>query len=188
MKRLRLSCYRPFTCASLILIKTLALISIFLGGCSEVPEHDLRTWMSETKRQSHPAPVESPPRPALEEFHYEASGRLDPFDLTKISASLSADLNASGLQPDTRRVREPLESFPLDSLRLVGNIRRQGQVVALVEADKVIHQVHLGSHLGPDMGKVIAISEGAIEIEEMVQDTGNTWAKRRARLVMQEKR
>jgi Tfp pilus assembly protein PilP len=38
------------------------------------------------------------------------------------------------------------------------------------------------------MGKVIAISEGAIEIEEVVQDVGNTWAKRRARLVLQEKR
>ena len=161
---------------------------MLLTGCSEVPEHDLRIWMSETKRQSHPGPVELPPRPAIEEFQYEASGRLDPFDLTKISASLSAELNANSLQPDRHRAREPLESFPLDSLRLVGNIRRQGQVVALVEADKVIHQVHLGSHLGPDMGKVIAISEGAIEIEEMVQDTGNTWAKRRARLVLQEKR
>ena len=188
MKRLRLSCCRARPCASPSLIKTLALISILLAGCSEVSEHDLRTWMSETKRQSHPAPVESPPRPAVEEFQYQASGRLDPFDLTKISASLSADLNARGLQPDTHRAREPLESFPLDSLRLVGNIRRQGQVVALVEADKVIHQVHLGSHLGTDMGKVIAISEGAIDIEEMVQDTGNTWTKRRARLVMQEKR
>lgn len=188
MKRLRPSCDRPYPCISLILIKTLALISILLTGCSEVPEHDLRSWMSETKRQSHPVPVELPPRPAIEEFRYEASGRLDPFDLTKISASLSAELNANGLQPDTHRAREPLESFPLDSLRLVGNIRRQGQVVALVEADKVIHQIHLGSHLGPDMGKVIAISEGAIEIEEMVQDTGNTWAKRRARLVLPEKR
>ena len=188
MKRLRPPCRRSRACASRILTKMLGVSIVLLTGCSEAPEHDLRVWMNETRRQSHPVPVNLPPRPAIEEFHYEDSGRLDPFDLTKISAALSAEFNATGSQPDTRRAREPLESFPLDSLRLVGNMRRQGQVVALVEADKVIHQVHLGSHLGPDMGKVVAISEGAIEIEEMVQDTGNTWAKRRARLVLQEKR
>lgn len=188
MNRLRHARHRPRCFASLILIKTLGLICVLLAGCSGAPENDLRAWMSEIRRQSHPVPVELPVRPVLDEFQYQASGRLDPFDISKISASLSAELNANGLQPDTRRPREPLESFPLDSLRLVGNMRRQGQVVALVEADKVIHQVHLGSHLGPDMGKVVAISEGAIEIEEMVQDTGNTWAKRRARLVLQEKR
>ena len=174
--------------ASFNATRTLSLISIFLAGCSQAPDNDLRAWMKEIRQQSHPVPLELPARPAVEVFNYQAAGRLDPFDITKISASLSAELNTNGLQPDMRRAREPLESFPLDSLRLVGNLRRQGQVVALVEADKAIHQVHLGSHLGPDMGKVIAISEGAIEIEEMVQDVGNTWAKRRARLVLQEKR
>ncbi len=181
-------CHSSRSSAVIILIKTLVPISFLLNGCGEVPENDLRAWMSEVRQQSHPVPVDLPPRPGLEEFHYQASGRMDPFDANKISASLTAELNATGLQPDTRRAREPLESFPLDNLRLVGNMRRQGQVVVLVEADKVIHQVHLGSHLGPDMGKVIGISEGAIEIEEMVQDAGNTWAKRRARLVLQEKR
>lgn len=188
MKRLRPACDGTRPCASFILIKMLGLMSTLLVGCSDVPEHDLRTWMSQTRQQSHPLSVELPPRRAIEEFHYQASGRLDPFDVTKISASLSTELNAIGLQPDTRRAREPLESFPLDSLRLVGHMRRQGQAVALVEADKVIHQVHLGSHLGPDMGKVIAIGESAIDIEEMVQDAGTTWVKRRARLVLQEKR
>jgi type IV pilus assembly protein PilP len=175
-------------CGSLSLTKTLGVIIVFLAGCSEAPEQDLRAWMSEIRQQSQPVSFDLPPSPVFEEFHYQAAGRLDPFDVAKISASLGAEFNATGLQPDTHRAREPLESYPLDSLRLVGNMRRPGQVVALVEADKVIHQVHLGSHLGPDMGKVIAISEGAIEIEEMVQDAANTWAKRRARLVLQEKR
>lgn len=166
----------------------LALIVILLAGCSEAPEHDLRVWMSEVRQQSHAVPAEFPSRPLLKEFQYEVAGRLDPFDMGKIAAALSTDLDVSGLQPDTRRTREPLESFPLDNLRLVGSLRRQGQVVALVEADKVIHQVQVGSHLGPDMGKVIAIGDGAIELEEMVQDAGNRWSSRRTRLVMQEKR
>ena len=188
MKHGRYSWHHPRTIASFNSLRALSLIGIFLAGCSEAPDNDLRAWMTEIRQQSHPLPLELPQRPAVEEFTYQASGRRDPFDITQISASLSGDLNTNGLQPDMRRTREPLESFPLDSLRLIGNLRRQGQVVALVEADKVIHQVHLGSHLGPDMGKVIAIGENAIEIEEMVQDVGNTWTQRRARLVLQEKR
>ena len=188
MKRLPRPYRRSRSCASRILTKMLGVSIVVLTGCSEAPEHDLRAWMSEIRQQSHPVSVDLPPRPVLEEFHYQVAGRLDPFDVAKISASLSTEFNATGLQPDTRRAREPLESFPLDSLRLVGHMRRHGQAVALVEADKVIYQVHLGSHLGPDMGKVIAIGESAIDIEEMVQDAGTTWVKRRARLVLQEKR
>lgn len=165
-----------------------AIIVSLLAGCNEAPEHDLRTWMNEVRQQSHPLPVDLPSRPPLSEFQYRVADRLDPFDMRKITSAFGADQDVSGLQPDTHRSREPLESFPLDSLRLVGSLRRQGQVVALIEADKLIHQVKVGSHLGPDMGKVTAISEGAIELEEMVQDAGNRWTSRRARLVMQEKR
>ncbi len=167
---------------------TLGIIICLLVGCGEAPEHDLRTWMSEVRQQSQALPKELPSRPPLKEFQYEIADRLDPFDMRKIASALSADPVASGLQPDARRAREPLESFPLDNLRLVGSLRRQGQVVALIEADKVVHQVQVGSHLGPDMGKIIAIGDGAIELEEMVQDAGNRWSKRRTRLVMQEKR
>lgn len=163
------------------------IISV-LAGCNEAPEHGLLTWMSEVRQQAHALPGELPPRPPLKEFQYEVADRLDPFDMRRIANTLSTDPDVSGSAPDTRRSREPLESFPLDNLRLVGSLHRQGQVVALVEADKVIYQVKVGSHLGPDMGKVISIGEGSIELEEMVQDAGNRWSSRRARLVMQEKR
>ena len=172
----------------MIRLAAVILFALLLQGCAEEPEHDLRAWMRDVRQQSHAVPSELSARPSLLEFQYDAAGRLDPFDIAKISGSLSVDPNTSGLQPDTRRVPEPLESFPLDSLRLVGSLRRRGQVVALVEADKVVHQVGIGSHLGPDMGKVIAISDGAIEIEELVQETGNRWTRRRARIVLQENR
>lgn len=166
----------------------LIVVHLLLTGCAEAPENDLRAWMREVRQQSHPVPDEIPTRPPLQAFQYEAADRLDPFDIAKISASLSADQNVMGLQPDTQREREALESFPLDSLRLVGSLRRHGQVVALLEVDKVIHQVRIGSHLGQDMGKVIAISDGAIDIEELVQESGNRWTKRRSRLVLRETR
>jgi len=172
----------------MIRLAAVILFALLLHGCAEEPEHDLRAWMREVRQQSPAVPGELPSRPSLEEFQYDPAGRLDPFDMAKISVSLSVDSNASGLQPDTRRALEPLESFPLDSLRLVGSLRRRGQVVALVEADKVVHQVGIGSHLGPDMGKVIAINDGAIEIEELIQEAGNRWTRRRARLVLQENR
>lgn len=166
----------------------LPIIIFFLSGCGEAPEHDLRAWMREVRQQSRAIPSNLPRREPPQKFQYEAADRIDPFDMKKISTAFGADLSATGLQPDTQRSREPLESYPLDSLRLVGSLRRQGKIVALVEADKVVYQVGIGSHLGSDMGKIVDISEGAIEIEEIVQETGNSWTKRRARLVLRENR
>jgi type IV pilus assembly protein PilP len=167
---------------------SVALVIMFLGGCAESPEQDLRAWMRDIRQQSHAVPSELPARAVNHEFTYVAGDRLDPFDIVKISTSQGEERAMQGLQPDTRRTREPLESMPLDNFRLVGSLRRQGQVIGLVEADKIVHQVRLGSYIGTDMGKVIAIGDSAIEIEEMVQDAANSWIKRRSRLVLQEGR
>lgn len=166
----------------------LTVITPLLTACADAPEEDLRAWMAEIRKQAPALPAELPGMLSPDEFRYDAAGRPDPFAAEKIAASLGADPNASGIQPDMARVREPLEAFPLDSLRMIGSLRRHGQVVALVEADKVIHQVRLGSHLGSDMGKVIAISENTIEIEEMIQDTGDRWTRRRTQLAIRENR
>lgn len=162
-----------------------ALVIMLLAGCADSPDQDLRAWMRDIRQQSHAAPSELPAQAVVHEFTYVAADRPDPFDILKISTPLGEERALHSLQPDTRRMREPLESMPLDSFRLVGSLRRQGQVIGLVEADKIVHQIRLGNYIGADMGKVIAISDSAIEIEEMVQDGANGWIKRRSRLALQ---
>ena len=92
------------------------------------------------------------------------------------------------MQPDLQRPREPLESWPLDSLRLVGSLRRERDVVALVEADKRVYSLRIGGHVGQDFGKVIAIGDKTVDIEELVAEAPGRWMKRRTQLVLQEKK
>ncbi len=91
------------------------------------------------------------------------------------------------MQPDLRREREPLEFFPLDSVRLIGSLRRGREAIALIEADKRVYQLRVGAHLGQDFGKVIAIGDKTVDIEELVPEGGGRWTQRRTQLVLQEK-
>ena len=110
-----------------------------------------------------------PPPVSFEAYTYKPAERLDPFDAKKIYAGFSAETAVAGsLQPDPHRHREPLERYMIDQLKMVGTLRRTGYSLALIEAEKIIYQVRVGSHLGQDMGKVVRINEDSIEIDEMV--------------------
>ena len=165
----------------------LAALGLLLSACDEQRDGDLRAWMTEV-RQRHDAQHLSVPQPvSIPEFRYLPGQRVDPFDIAKLAASDDAQAG-NGLQPDMKRAREPLESFPLDSLRLIGSLRRGRDAVALVEADKLVYQLRVGAHLGQDFGTVVAIGEKHVDIEELVPESGGRWTQRRAQLFLQEKK
>jgi type IV pilus assembly protein PilP len=93
----------------------------------------------------------------------------------------------NNFSPDVQRTRETLEQYAIDNLRMVGTLRKTGKIIALIEMDKVIYQVHVGSYLGQDMGRVIKISEDVIQVEETTQDAGGEWRKRLVEIKMKEK-
>ena len=148
---------------------------------------DLRGWMDNVRQRHHPAPAALPAAPVPAVMRYEPGARPDPFAAAMLEA---AEDNAAGagLKPDLRREREPLESFALANLRLVGSLRAGRDAIALVEADQRVHPVRVGAHLGQDFGKVVAIGERTVDIDELVADSGGRWIRRRARLVLQETR
>jgi Tfp pilus assembly protein PilP len=78
--------------------------------------------------------------------------------------------------------------MPLDALRLIGNLRRGREAIALIQADKLIYSVRVGAHLGLDLGKVTAIHDKAVDIEEWVADSTGQWIRRQTQLVLQEKK
>jgi type IV pilus assembly protein PilP len=165
----------------------LALLSLLMTACQQQGSDDLQHWMAEIRQRHHVKPVSLPQVPQIPEFRYQAGERADPFDLSKLSTIDPAAL-ANTPQPDLRRSREPLETFPLDSLRLIGNLRRGKEVVALIQADKLIHTVRVGAHLGQDLGKVVAISDKTVDIDEWVAEGSGRWLRRQTQLVLQEKK
>jgi type IV pilus assembly protein PilP len=69
---------------------------------------------------------------------------------------------------------------------MIGSLGRPGQSIALVEVGKILYQLRKGNHLGQDLGEVINIMDGSIEIEETIQEANGTWVKRRVQLSMRE--
>jgi type IV pilus assembly protein PilP len=143
--------------------------------------------MAEIRQRHHPKPVNLPQAARTAEFRYQAGERTDPFDLSKLS-TIDAAAISNTPQPDLRRPREPLETFPLDSLQLIGNLRRGKDVVALIQADKLIYSVRIGAHLGQDLGKVIAINDKTVDIDEWVADSTGGWVRRQTQLMLQERK
>ncbi len=166
---------------------TALLCAWLLAGCDGRQEDDLRRWMEEVRARRSSPPAVAVPRVDAEVFRYAAGTQGDPFDVARLSPS-EEPAKPAGIEPDLRRTREPLEAFALDSLRLVGSLRRGTESVALVQAEQLIHPVRVGSHLGQDFGRVVGVGESSVEIEELVRDGEGGWTRRRTQLRLQEKR
>jgi type IV pilus assembly protein PilP len=94
--------------------------------------------------------------------------------------------NATLIAPEMARRKEPLEAFPLDSMAMVGSLNKEGAPTALLKVDNLLYQVRVGNYLGQNYGKIIKISETAIQLREIVQDATGDWIERIASLDLQE--
>lgn len=165
----------------------LGLALIGLSACSS-GHQDLQVWMDET-RQATPTVVEKVSEPKrFEAFRYRASDQTDPFSQTRLRIMVASASSSSGasLQPDLARRREALEAFPLDTLRMVGNLRQGSTHVALLKADTALYQVRVGHHIGQNFGRVTRISESGVFVRELVQDAAGDWVERVTELQLQE--
>ena len=150
-----------------------------VAGCGGESHQDLREWMAsqgkDAKGRLDPLPTIRPYEP----FAYNAFDMPDPFKPRKIEPNK----NASKLAPDLTRRREPLESFPLESLSMVGTIEKGRALYALVKTpEKDVYQVRQGNYMGQNYGVVIGISDSDIKLKELVQDGAGEWTERSSAL------
>jgi len=162
-----------------------------LAACGDTVDDDLNAWMNEQKAQTRPR---VPPLSAPKQFtpaDYTQAGAVDPFSADKLTQALQRDttrttVNTTLLAPELARRKEPLEAFPLDTLGMVGSLRKDGRPVALVKVGSMLYQVRVGEHVGQNYGRVLAISETETRIREVVQDPGGDWIERNVSLQLQE--
>lgn len=166
----------------------LGITSFLLLGCLEADTRDLQQFVDTTKRE---APAQKlPPLPTLEPykpFYYTAEGLKDPFELSKfVSDALDrqapvTERDDNGVRPP-EHIREELEKYALGALEMVGTFRdldTEG-LWALVKApDGIVHRVKPGNYVGENFGEILGITEGRIDILEIVRD-GDTggWKER----------
>jgi type IV pilus assembly protein PilP len=163
----------------------LVLMVLTLAGC-ESDSGELRAWMDETRRTT-PLIKEKITEPkSFEPFRYLSSGEIDPFSVAKLRV-VAAEVARPGnsLRPDLTRRREPLEAYPLDNLKMVGNLTQKGATVALLQVDASLYQVRVGNYLGQNFGRVLRVSEDEVAVREIVQDAAGDWVERDTALRLQ---
>lgn len=166
----------------------LALAAVLVAGCSA--EHDeLQQWMEQQRREAKPnVPPLQPPR-KFDPQPYTSAQAVEPFSNQKLSVALKAEARGpnSLLASELNRRREPLESYPLDSMIMVGSVDKQGQPYALLRVDNLLYQVKVGDYLGQNYGRITRIAETEITLREIVQDAAGEWIERPATLQLQER-
>jgi type IV pilus assembly protein PilP len=171
---------------------TLLGLLIILSGCGASKEDDVRQWMVEERNQARPKVAPIPPPKQFVPEAYANMAAMEPFSNLKLTQALKRDAsqvaaNGALVAPELARRKEPLESFPLDGMSLVGSILKSGQPVALVKVDSLLYQVKLGNYLGQNYGRVSKINETEVILREIVQDAVGEWIERVATLQLQEK-
>jgi type IV pilus assembly protein PilP len=154
-----------------------------LAGCGGESHQDLRAWMAEQGKGARGRLEPLPQIKPYEPFAYNAFDLPDPFKPRKIEPNKGG----SKMAPDLARRREPLESFPLESLTMVGTLERNKAVFALVRTpEKDIYQVRAGNYMGQDYGVIVGISDTDIKLRELVQDGAGDWTERTSSLQLQQ--
>ena len=120
---------------------------------------------------------------------YVNAQQVDPFSTQKLSVALKQEARQpnSMLAAEMNRRKEPLESFPLDAMSMVGSVSKSGKPMALLRVDNLLYQVKAGDYLGQNYGRILRITETEVALREIVQDAAGEWIERNATLQLQER-
>ncbi len=167
---------------------TLALIALLLAGCNQGMT-DLQQFVNATKAKP-PGRVEPiPPFIPYQNFEYDRQHLRDPFKLVDFRRPETTDEiiseTATGPRPDADRTREPLEDFPLDTLRFKGTVTKDSTKWGLIFApDNTVHRVLEGNYMGQNHGRIIALSDIEIQLTEIVPDGLGNYIERSAAIAL----
>jgi type IV pilus assembly protein PilP len=154
------------------------LAGLVAAGCSG-GQSDLQKWIETTKKKPGGRIQALPEVKPYETYVYSASKMRSPFQ------PLGASNGQASLRPSSRRNREFLEGFSLDTLRMVGTFKVGSNFYGLVQSkDGLVHKVQPGNYLGQNDGKVTEISGGKISLVEIIPDGLGGYIERPASLAL----
>jgi type IV pilus assembly protein PilP len=164
-----------------------------LSACESSEHEEIQKWMTEQRAQTKPRvqPIPEPKKFTPQVYTQDAA--IEPFSNQKLAQALKRETqqasspNTALVQPELNRRKEPLESYPLDAMTMVGSLMKQGQPVALVRVDNLLYQVRPGNYLGQNYGRITKVGETELVLRELVQDAAGEWIERNATLQLQEK-
>jgi type IV pilus assembly protein PilP len=162
----------------------LACAAILAGCSSSGEQQDIKAWMDEQTKGMRGAVRTLPEIKPFPVVEYLGPSVDDPFRKGRMDVERRA---STALRPDLDRRKEPLEAYPLESLRMVGVLSQGNTIHALVLAGKNLHQVKVGNYVGQNFGVVTYIGDGDLSLKEIVEDVNGDWVERISTLTLQER-
>jgi len=164
------------------------LLLMLLAGCGGSDHEDLRQWMAESSKGLR---GNIPPLPQVRPYEpvaYDATSVVPPFNSARLRGL--AD-RKGGASPDLARPREPLEEFPLETMKFVGFFQDKKRLVAQVLVNGKTFDLRIGNYIGQNFGKVTGIvtrpNEERIVVKELVQEPDGAWVERQSELQLASK-
>jgi type IV pilus assembly protein PilP len=163
----------------------IALACLALTSCSGEQHSDLRQFVKDSDSMQRGRIPPLPEVKPYEPFEYAAFDLLDPFVARKIEPTRTGKPDPR--LPDPSRRKGPLEAFPLENLKMVGTLSQKREVFALIKTpDNNLYRVKSGDFMGQNFGRIIDITESAVKLKELVQDSGNDWKEEERLLLLQD--
>lgn len=169
----------------------IAMLLSGLSGCGDSGLQEVKQWMAEEKSKVRVTVPKLAEPKKFTPFSYpdkDVPDIPDPFNQRKLLAALAKQQSNkhSALAPDPERRHEPLESYPLDSIVMVGTVKKGNVNYAVLQVDKTVFNVKVGNHLGQNDGEIKAVTDSQVSIAERVQDASDEWVERKTTLELQE--
>jgi len=161
--------------------------SALLVACGGEEQSELRQELAAMTKDLRGKVDPLPQVKSFEPVPYKGESMVDPFVPGRIVVSQAATGGGGGggVQPDLNRPKEPLESFPMESIQMVGTLSQSKDMYALVKAGANLFRVKKGNYMGQNFGVITSIDEAQISVKEVVQDSGGDWVERSTSLQMQ---
>ena len=157
---------------------TAVVVSAMLGGCGADEHSDLKAELAALSKDLRGRVEPLPQVKPYEPVPYAAASGGDPFDPSRLGHRPIVISDP----PQIPRPREPLEAFPLESIRMVGTIAQKNEVFAVLKAGPNVYRVRTGNYLGQNFGVITEIGDGRLSLRELVQDASGEWVEREASL------
>jgi type IV pilus assembly protein PilP len=172
----------------LLCITAWALMLSALGACT-ADNDELIQWMEQQHKEVKPnvAPI-YPPKKFDPQAYLGVTG-VEPFGAQKLipAGGPSTGRSSALLSAAKAHAAQELESYPLDSMSMVGSLQQGGKTHALIMVESRLHDVKVGDWIGPNYGQITGITDSQITLRETVQDATGEWIERASTLQIQEK-
>ena len=163
----------------------LLLLTATLTACNEGVA-DLDDYFSE-QRAKTAKPIA--PMPEIKPYlrYVYPKHEKDPFDIAMLIPDTTPQVIDNGIKLDSARVKEFLESFPLDGLSMVGTVNKESTLWALIKTpDGGVQSIKKDNYLGQNYGQVLSISETEIAIKEVVPNGSGGYKERETLIVLKD--